>query len=248
MAYAMLMHIFADHHEVLIDAALMGISKKSDLSNAELAIVLNSFVASTIEKSRSSFGSEHIKTIKNFFWDDSIETFVEGGACGNAAQLLAELLIHAGIEVRMAQMECGTQQSCHVVVEANLGYGDVILDPLFNLVFRRPDGRLASAEEIGTNWEFYSKQVPQGYDMNMRYERMTYTNWNKIPFVLPFVKSGLDLILGEDKSNRISLRVYIMNIFRVHEYFSIFMVIALGMFEIIDLLKKLPTKKERENG
>lgn len=51
--------------------------------------------------------------------------------------------------------------------------------------------------------------------------------------ILPLVKKLLDFTLGEQKADRISLRIYFLNPYRLHEMVSIVLILLLGVIEII---------------
>ena len=115
----------------------------------------------------------------------------------------------------------------HVTVEAYTGSRWVALDPSYNLYFLRPDGRLASIADIHGNWEYYRHQVPPGYMPDYQYEDVRYTNWSKIPIVMPALKKILTLFIGVQRTNSISLRVLFLDAYDIYFYSILALEIAL---------------------
>lgn len=185
------------------------------------------------------------------------------GGCGSFSLVLAKTLEAAGFEYRLAQMVCnGTDAACHILVEAKVNEKWVVLDPLFNQTFTTPEGELASFDEVGSDWDTYKLQVPQWrrtappaseqhyptdfYD----YGGVRYTNWQKVPVLMPAVYSALKGLLGEQQASHISLRTYVLDINRVHLWESVF-VLFLGVSLLVARLRALSGKrglstKERE--
>ena len=125
-------------------------------------------------------------------------------------------------------MKCGVDRKvCHIVLEAKVDDRWVVLDPLFNQSFRRPDGQLASFAEVSADWEHYQEQIPtwrreltptdeQFYDTAVfNYAGARYTHWEKIPVLLPAVRAVLRLWLGEERVQHLSIRSYLVDTNRV---------------------------------
>lgn len=135
------------------------------------------------------------------------------GGCGSYAHVLARLLNRAGIDVRIAQMRCGDSQACHILVEANLDERWIVLDAGYDLAFRNPDGSLATFSEVQGNWTHFSTQVPEEYDMSFRYDGVRYTNWNKVPVLMPALRRVTTWILGPSRTEQLSLRKYVLDVY-----------------------------------
>lgn len=148
------------------------------------------------------------------------------GACGSFAGVLARLLQRSGIEARLAQMKCGDQWGCHINLEAKINGRFVALDPLYNLAFKKENGELASYREIGSDWQYYRSQVPDSYYPAYQYESVRYTNWQKIPVLMPLIKKALIAVFG-DKANTFSLRSYLLNIYSTYLKFLMFIYLLL---------------------
>lgn len=143
------------------------------------------------------------------------------GGCGSFTVVFAKLLERAGIEFRLLQMNCnGRYPACHIMLEAALDGRWVSMDPMFALVFENPDGTLASYREVSEGWALYQHQVPASateapttseayYDVEFYdYAGVRYTNWDKVPVLMPALKWVLDRLLGPAAAEQLSLRSY----------------------------------------
>ena len=140
----------------------------------------------------------------------TIDLMTANGACGSYAVVLARLLNGYGYPVRIAQMKAGGVYAAHNIVEVESRQGWVVLDGLFDLSFRKPGRGLASFADVQHNWEYYRGQLPKGYDPKYRYEDVRYSNWTKIPVLLPGMKKVLDLMIGREKADAICIRSFFL--------------------------------------
>jgi hypothetical protein len=104
----------------------------------------------------------------------------------------------------------GLQRGCHATIEAYADGKWIAVDPLYNVVFP------VSAAEVGRNWDTYKALTPPGYDMKYKYAGVRYTNWTKIPVIMPAIKTVLDFVAPEFAST-FSVRRYVLNVYRVYE-------------------------------
>lgn len=167
----------------------------------------------------------------------SFDLMTTRGACGSYSQVLARILKTYHIPVRIAQMKAGGYFGAHNIVEANVGDNWVVLDPTYNLCFRRPDSKLADFNDVHGDWAYYSKQVPSDYNPIYRYEAVRYTNWTKIPIISPAARSLLSLLIGRERTDTFSLRTYFMNIYQVYVYVLLLLYIPLLLITLRGLLK-----------
>ena len=130
--------------------------------------------------------------------------------------VLMRALQLADFDVRLVQLNVRGVPGGHIVVSAELEGRWVVLDPLFDLAFVDPLGRLAEVSDLREDWERYSKQVPDRYDLAYDYQAVTYTNWHKVPVVMPALRSGLAAIRGADYAATFSLRAHVLNVYRVY--------------------------------
>jgi hypothetical protein len=162
------------------------------------------------------------------FRSTAVDLMTASGACGSYSQVLARIIATYHYPIRIAQMKAKGYYGAHNIVEAFTGSRWVTLDPTFNLTFIRPDGRLASFEDVHSDWKYYSKQVPADYDQDYRYEDVRYTNWTKIPVIMPAMKKALSLCFGTSRVEGFSLRAHFMNTYLV--CFNIALIIEIGLF------------------
>lgn len=135
------------------------------------------------------------------------------GMCASYSQVLAKTLMTAGYPVRKVGLAKGEQRAIHHVIEARIGDSWALLDALYNLAFRAPDGRLASAAEVSRDWATYRSQVPTDYNPDYDYQGFYYTNWDRIPVVGWIVRSSPGLS-GWLHDQRVSLRFWFFNTYR----------------------------------
>jgi hypothetical protein len=158
----------------------------------------------------------------------SFDLMTASGACGSYSMVLARVLQGYKFDVRIAQMKSKGVFAAHNIVEAKTDHGWVVLDPLFDTYFINPSKNLASFDEIKNNWSYYKPQLPADYDMNLRYEDVRYSNWSKIPILLPSIKKILDLTLGKEEADTISLRTYFLRKYNL--FFNLFAIIFILVF------------------
>jgi hypothetical protein len=106
-----------------------------------------------------------------------------------------------------------------------------VLDGSYNLAFKKPDGSLASFSDVMNDWNYYKKQAPENYNFNYRYEGVRYTNWDKVPVVLPLVKSVLSVFMGKEELETLSIRTFFLRKFKV--LFNITTIIYLTLVMMI---------------
>lgn len=147
-------------------------------------------------------------SFKAFLQPVAYDLMTGNGACGSNSYVLARLLMQLGFNVRIAQMGFYNNEGRHIITEAWNGEKWIVLDALYNAYFRMPNGKLASFSEVSGNWNYYKSQVPSNYNMQYDFYTVRYTNWNKIPVILPFIRKILELVIGKEKTFNICLRKY----------------------------------------
>lgn len=191
--------------------------KSAETGNNEEALLLQSLhLTSYLGHSRSFiYSNKNFNTIKSaLIHPVTVDLQTAKGACGSYSYILSRLLSELKIPNRIAQMKVGDLYGGHILVEAKTSKGWVVLDGSYDLFFTKPDGAFASFADVQGNWEYYQKQVPQGYNYAYRYEGVRYTNWNKIPVIMPFMKSVVALFWGKEVDT-FSLRTYFVRKFHV---------------------------------
>ncbi|HWB90754.1 MAG TPA: hypothetical protein VG605_02840 [Puia sp.] len=161
-------------------------------------------------------GASNLGPEAGIFHSAAVDLMTTRGACGSYSEVLARIIGTLHYPVRIAQMKAGGIFAAHNVVEAYTGSHWVLLDPTYNLYFTKPNGQLACFNDIRQDWAYYSKQVPTGYNPKYQYEDVRYTNWSKIPFLSPVLKSALVMAYGREYVDGISLRVLFIDTWRIY--------------------------------
>jgi hypothetical protein len=176
------------------------------------------------------FGSYNVDGIKGgLIQPVSVDLATAQGACGSYAYSLARLLQQMDIEVRIPQMTVSSQSAGHIIVEAKTSKGWVVLDALSDAYFTKPNGQLAGFNDVENNWAYYSQQLPVDYNMAYRYEGVRYTNWDKIPVIMPLIKNIMYWTMGKEKTDGFSLRTLGL------KKYNIFFNITLGAYLLVVL-------------
>lgn len=171
----------------------------------------------TLEYNRQAiFSGRKLTSLKaEFFRPATIDLMTGNGACGSYTTVLARILKAAGYQVRIAQMSVDGRVGGHMVVEAKKRSNWVVLDPLLVQYFKKPDNSLASFKDVQQNWNYYQHQTHKNYVPSYRYEDVRYTNWEKIKLIGPLTKKIITVLLGQERTNEISIRSYILRKYNI---------------------------------
>ncbi len=156
------------------------------------------------------------------------------GACGGNSLVLAQVLDGMGFKVKPGQMKVNGKFGGHIITEALVNGKWIVLDPLYNLVFRNEKGQLASFDEVSSNWNYFKSQVPSHYNPDYQYAGIQYTNWAKLPVVGSIAKATITLFAGKATAEDFSFRALTLNPKKIMFYLSFYL---LG-FSIISILNK----------
>ncbi len=127
--------------------------------------------------------------------------------------------------------------AAHNIVEVRTNHGWVVLDPLFDVYFEKPGQSLASFADVKDNWDYYKHQLPKGYDSNYRYADVRYTNWTKIPVIFPAFKKILDLAIGKQEADTISIRTYFLRMYDICFGVTLVFFIIVFFLTMVKLIK-----------
>ena len=188
----------------------------STSGNTQDSLIIRSLhLTHQLEKNRSIlFGSSKVNSVKaQVLKPLSVDLMIAQEACGGFSYVLGRLLQELDTDIRFAQMKVNGMYGGHILIEAKLSYGWVVLDPLYDLYFTRPDCKFASFADVQNNWDHYSQQLPAGYDMAYRYDGVRYTNWDKIPMVMPAIKNVLSWNMGKEAAENYSIRNFFLRKF-----------------------------------
>jgi len=140
------------------------------------------------------------------------------GACGSASLVLARTYMSMGFPTRIGQMYAYGHFGGHMVVEVWSNDRWMVMDPLFNQVFYKPDSSLASFNDVQNNFAYYSKQLHPEYPKKYQFQDVRYTNWDKIPVLSPLVKKTLNIVFGEQRANQFCIRKYLIKFYLLWYY------------------------------
>jgi len=179
------------------------------------------------------FSNNEISALKpSLIHPVTYDLMTTNGACGSYSYILSSLLNRLKIPNRIAQMKVNGMYGGHILVEAKTAKGWAVLDGSFDLYFRKPDGNLASFSDVESNWNYYKKQVPGGYNNNYRYEGVRYTNWEKVPVLMPLAKNILYLFIGKERTDGLSFRSLFLRKFHIL-FVTVGMLYLLLVFSVI---------------
>ena len=166
----------------------------SHLSNQEEAVALSvmNSVHHMMKNREDVVRSASLGNPSSFFRWISEDLNDPGGQCGGYSNVLGRLLMELGYDVRKIGLEKGKVLSYHQVIEVKLNDRWVVLDPWFNLVFRKPDGSFAGASDLSHNWKYYGQQTPDQYPPDYDYQAYHYTNWKRMGVVGKILKRIID--------------------------------------------------------
>ena len=92
--------------------------------------------------------------------------------------------------------------------------------------------------DVKNNWSYYKNQLPPGYDMTYRYEDVRYSNWTKIPVILPAIKKILDLTLGKERCRySISSEPYFLRKYDICFNLVLILFVLVFSYTIVKLIK-----------
>jgi hypothetical protein len=232
----------ADYENQLYAALLYDVSgNNADQKSSQDYIAIKSMQLchNLLAKRASFFGNTNLDGFKaDVIHPTTVDLMTTEGACGSYATVLARILQGNNYKVRIGQMMADGRYAAHNIVEAETPHGWIVLDPTYDLYFTRPDGALASFEDVHGNWSYYSKQTPPGYDPDYKYEGVRYSNWDKVPILLPAVKKVLDLCIGKKRADGISLRTYFLQLYMVWFYVILFLYIPIFIVTVRKVIRR----------
>jgi hypothetical protein len=217
---AMLMAMFflwmmSSYDDGLYDQ-IVGLTIQGSMNQEQKVLTLMQKTNQLLRPRSEFFASEgYINWRDTLFRSGDIQLMDAKGSCGSHTHVFARLLQRAGIEVRIAQMRCGSVWGAHILLEAKIDGKWVTLDPYYNLSFRKEDGSLASFQDVKERWDDFKSQVPPNYNSLYAYEDVRYTNWTKIPLVMPAVRSVLGWFMGSEVEN-LSIRSFVLNLYKAY--------------------------------
>lgn len=226
------LHIFADDEDALFDRIVAEKTASDWTDQRKLAVLTN--VAHTLVKNRADIfaGRGRPGFRERWLRSADVDLLTGSGACGSYTSVLARLLDRAGIPFRISQMYCAEGGwGCHITVDAKVEGKWVAADALYDVVYP------VDGETVGENWDQYRYLLPDDYDPRYRYADIRYTNWTKIPLVMPAAKRILDRV-APGFAKTLSLRSYVLNIYRTYEVALIFLALCCGLLALLRIRKR----------
>lgn len=165
-------------------------------------------------------GTERLSFKARVFQSVDADLMYGAGACGGFSKVFARALKAAGYTTRIGQMKVNGNYGGHILLETYIPSLQkwVVMDPLYLLVFTNLKGEWASFKEAHNNWDYYKKQIYYNYNYNYNYAGIRYTNWSKIPVLGNLMYKGIVLVKGEEATNTISLRPYLLDHYRFYKW------------------------------
>ena len=172
------------------------------------------------------FGDQTIHGVKaNLLHSSTVDLMTGNGACGSASVILARILKANNFQVRIAQMQVDNVWGGHMITEVKKNDGWIVMDPLFDVYFKKPDGHFASFKEVHFNWNYFKKQLPANYPPEYNYKDVRYTNWDKYPLIGPLINKALILFMGKAKADSICIRAYLLRNYYLLFWGTVFLLI-----------------------
>lgn len=209
-----------DAYEKSLFEVIAVIAKKGAINhkNKEEALLQNCVhLTYYLGKSRSDvFHNCEIHSLKSsFIHPVTYDLMTVNGACGSYSYILSRLLNELKVTNRIVQMKVNGKYGGHILVEAKTSNGWAVLDASYDLFFKKADGNLASFEDVHNNWNFYKTQVPVNYDYRYKYDGVRYTNWSKIPVLMPLFNNIISFCFGKQAASDFSFRTYFLRKFHI---------------------------------
>jgi hypothetical protein len=244
---ALLVYFYTEdnYEDKLFDVLSQQVIANAKSHHPDSVLLYSLHLTYNLEQSRLAiFKGKQIDAIKSrLIRPVTYDLMTGNGACGSYAFVLSRLLEQLGIETRFAQMKVGNLAAGHIIVEAKSAGRWVALDASYDLMFTKPQGGFASFDEIKENWDYYKNQTPPNYDPSYNYSAVRYTNWNKIPVVMPALKGILNITIGEKAANEFSLRSIFLKKFDILFKFTLVFYIVFSIL-LIRLFKRQSTEIE----
>lgn len=230
----------ANYEKELFQAIRTDINTKVDSADLEDSLIVKVMhVCHNLMVNRGSvFKDKHFQGFESSLLEPtSVDLMTAQGACGSYSMVLSRVLQGYRYKVRIAQMKSKGVFAAHNIVEVNTSHGWVVLDPLFDAYYINPSKKLASFDDVKGNWDYYKNQLPVNYDTAFRFEDVRYSNWTKIPVILPSIKKILDLTIGKKEADTISLRTYFLRKYNICFNVTLVILLFIFSFTLVRLIK-----------
>ena len=168
-----------------------------------------------LERRSQILGGGQYNSFKAVNFHSSLQSFYIGtGACGYFSMFAARVFTELGLPVKIVQQRSKGQYGAHITLIVGLEGGKrwVLVDPLYNHVFKTPKGSLAGLEEVTQHWNQYQGQMPKNYNWDYNYqEGYRFTNWDKLGVVSRAAYRVGAVLLGERVMKQVCVRMWVID-------------------------------------
>ena len=207
----------SDYEDGLFDQIIKA-SISENMNDEKKTLILLNTTHSLLKQRSELFGQKKGINLRDTLFRSYDVDLLDGrGNCGSYSFVLAKLLKRSGIKTRIGQLKCDNGWACHIIVEAKINDKWIVLDPLFNIIFKDQNNQMVGFKDLKGNFDNFKSQVPKNYPDEYDYDDIRYTNWDKIPFVSRPIKTFLTFFLSNKNDiNEISLRLQVMNLYKIY--------------------------------
>lgn len=249
LAVGILFYFYSEdaYEHQLFKALAANVSQKlpADHVAAEDSILVRSLALTHyLEKNRESvFGDFQLHGFKaEYLQPVTFDLMTGKGACGSNAYVLGRLLMEFGYPIRFAQMKVNNLYGGHIILEVFVKGRWQVLDAFYNLRFKNKEGNGVGFSEVKNNWNYYQSQLPKGYNPTYDFEGVRYTNWEKIPVLMPALYKIISFINGKEFADTVSLRAIILR------KFHFLFITSLVLFILLHLIRFYIYRREIKEG
>lgn len=165
-------------------------------------------------------GGGEYNSFKATNFRSSLQSFYIGtGACGYYSLFAARVFQKLGYRPKVVQQRVNNRWGAHITLALPLKSGKkmILVDPLFKHTFRDSQNHLSSLHQVRGEWKsYYSLHTPANYNPNYNYQQgWRHTNWDKYDAVSRSAYRILCFAIGKEKTDALSLRMWIIDAYRV---------------------------------
>jgi hypothetical protein len=180
-------------------------------------------------------GGDTYHSFKATNFRSSLQSFYIGtGACGYYSLFAARVFQKLGYQPKIVQQRVNDRWGAHITVALPLKSGKkmILVDPLFKHTFRDAQNLLSTLHDVRAHWAtYYSKHTPANYNPNYNYQQgWRHTNWDKLGVVSRSAYKILTFVIGKDRTDALSLRMWIIDAYRVQSVLALlFSALCIGL-------------------
>ena len=127
-----------------------------------------------------------------------------------------------GFKTKIIQQKVNGRFGAHITLGVEVNQQLILIDPLFNCLFKDSAGNLSDLNKVAANWSFYKLNLPLDYDTTFTYRGgWRFTNWDKYGFISRGVYKMSCGIFGKAKTDNFSLRYYLLGVTKFYSIISL---------------------------